>query len=78
MDAIFGNIVLEGLLSKTLVYGLGVLVAVLVVLSISARGLQRKSVFCTNQAKPIKELKITDLRIKLLQRLESIWLEHNR
>ncbi|CAI7663306.1 unnamed protein product [Penicillium pancosmium] len=67
MDAIFGNIVLDRLLSKPLVYGLGVLVAVLVVLRISVRGLQRKSVFCNNQAKPIKELKITDLRLKLLQ-----------
>ncbi|KAJ6020540.1 hypothetical protein N7540_006044 [Penicillium herquei] len=67
MDAIFGNIVLERLLSKPLVYGLGVFVVVLVVLSISVGGLKRKSVFCNDQAKPIKELNITDLRLKLLQ-----------
>ena len=78
MDAIFGNIVLDRLLSQPLVFGLGVLGVVLVVLSISIRGLRRRYAFCNDQAKPIKELKITDLRLKLLQRLESIWLEHNR
>lgn len=77
MDAIRGNIVLDRLLSQPLVLGLGVLGVVLVVLRISVRGLQRRSAFYNDQAKPIKELKITDLRLKLLQRLESIWLEHH-
>nr|CAO91862.1 putative monooxygenase [Penicillium expansum] len=67
MDAIFGNIVLDRLLSQLLVFGLGVLGVVLVVLSISVRGLQRRNAFCNDQAKLIKELKITDLRLKLLQ-----------
>ena len=78
MDAIFGNIVLGRLLSQPLVFGLGVLGVVLVVLNVSVRGLQRKYAFCNDQAKPIEELKITDLRLKLLQRLGSIWLEHSR
>ncbi|GFF30611.1 putative monooxygenase [Aspergillus udagawae] len=67
MDAIFGNIVLDRLLSQPLVFGLGVVGVVLVVLSISVRGLQRRYAFCNDQAKLIKELKITDLRLKLLQ-----------
>ncbi|GFF43006.1 hypothetical protein IFM58399_06797 [Aspergillus lentulus] len=67
MDAIFGNIVLDRLLSQPLVFGLGVVGVVLVVLSISVRGLQRRYAFCNDQGKLIKELKITDLRLKLLQ-----------
>lgn len=79
MDAIFGNIVLNRPLSQPLVFGLGVVgVVLVVVLSISVRGLQRRYAFCNDQGKLIKELKIPDLRLKLLQRLESIWFGHNR
>ncbi|GFF77037.1 hypothetical protein IFM62136_09470 [Aspergillus lentulus] len=68
MDAIFGNIVLNRPLSQPLVFGLGVVgVVLVVVLSISVRGLQRRYAFCNDQGKLIKELKIPDLRLKLLQ-----------